>query len=92
MSTGGSKPQPWQDHEGSHSHVVELGPVDHAAIARACDCYGERVEAPTEVESALKRALGAGRPAVLDVLVDPSAHSPLTILDGRTVEGGSLDT
>lgn len=76
---------------GRHSHAVDLGPVDHAAIARACDCHGERVETPDELEPALKRAMSAGRPAVLDVLVDPSAHPPLTLLEGRRVEGDSLD-
>jgi acetolactate synthase-1/2/3 large subunit len=44
---------------------------DFARIAEGCGCYGERVEAPGDVEAALKRALAAnraGRPAVLDFL------------------------
>jgi acetolactate synthase-1/2/3 large subunit len=76
---------------GGHSHAVDLGPVDHAAIARACDCYGERVERPGDFAPALERAFAAGRPAVVDVLVDPSAHPPLTLLEGRQIAGPALD-
>lgn len=76
---------------GRHSHAVDLGPVDHAAIARACDCHGERVEAPGDFEPALARALAAGRPAVIDVLVDADACPPLTLLEGRQVTGEALD-
>ena len=42
---------------------------DFAAIARACECYGEKVDEPDEIEPALGRALEAnnkGMPAVLD--------------------------
>jgi acetolactate synthase-1/2/3 large subunit len=76
---------------GGHSNAVELGPVDHAAIARACGCYGERVEAPEEFAAALARGLAAERPAVIDVAVDPLAHPPLTLLDGREITGVRLD-
>lgn len=47
---------------------------DFALVARASDCYGERVEKPSEVDSALRRALEAnqrGVPAVLDFQVTP---------------------
>ena len=76
---------------GGHSNAVDLGVVDHAAIARACDCHGERVEDPAEFEAALERALAAGKPAVLDVLVDPEAHPPLSVLEGRSVIGDRVD-
>ena len=55
---------------------TELAPVDHAMLAKALGCYGERVERPEEVGPALQRALAAGRPAVLDVRVRPFT-SPL---------------
>lgn len=45
---------------------------DFAAIAQACNCFGERVEDPNEVDAALERAKAAnrdGRPAVLDFIV-----------------------
>jgi acetolactate synthase-1/2/3 large subunit len=47
---------------------------DFVQLARACSCYGERVEKPDEVKGALERALRAnneGKPAVLAFAVDP---------------------
>jgi acetolactate synthase-1/2/3 large subunit len=46
---------------------------DFVQLARACSCYGERVEAPGEVRGALERALKAnkdGQPAVVVFGVD----------------------
>lgn len=68
---------------GTHSDAADLGPVDHAAIARACGCFGERVEAPEDFEGALARALSARCPAVLDVIVDATARPPVTMFDKR---------
>lgn len=76
---------------GGHTNAVDLGPVDHAAIARACGCFGERVESPTEFEAALDRALASGVPAVLDVVIDPLACPPITMLEGLNVTGTSID-
>ncbi|HMP55432.1 MAG TPA: thiamine pyrophosphate-dependent enzyme, partial [Novosphingobium sp.] len=61
-----------------HSDASDLGPVDHAAIARACGCFGERVAAPADFAPALERALASGLPAVLDVITDDEARPPLT--------------
>ena len=33
--------------------------IDYAALAEGCNCHGERVSAPTELEGSLKRALAA---------------------------------
>jgi acetolactate synthase-1/2/3 large subunit len=55
---------------------TELGPVDHAVLAQSLGCYGERVETPEQIGPALRRALQAGRPAVLDVIIRPFT-SPL---------------
>jgi acetolactate synthase-1/2/3 large subunit len=60
-----------------HSDASDLGPVDHAAIARACDCFGERVASPEEFAPALERALADPRPAVLDIITDDEARPPL---------------
>jgi acetolactate synthase-1/2/3 large subunit len=57
--------------------------VDHAAIARACGCAGVRIEAPEAFPAALDAALASGRPTVLDILVDPDAHPPITSFAGR---------
>jgi acetolactate synthase-1/2/3 large subunit len=45
---------------------------DFAAIARACQCHGERVEDPADIRPALERALAAnanGVPALIDFIV-----------------------
>jgi acetolactate synthase-1/2/3 large subunit len=60
-----------------HSDASDLGPVDHAAVARACDCFGERVASPEAFGPALQRALESRLPAVLDVVTDPEARPPL---------------
>lgn len=60
-----------------HSDAADLGPVDHAAIARACDCFGERVASPEEFGPALERAMKDPRPAVLDIITDEDARPPL---------------
>lgn len=61
-----------------HSDASDLGPVDHAQIARACGCHGERVTTPAEFVPALERALASGLPAVIDVLTDEDARPPLS--------------
>lgn len=66
-----------------HSDAADLGPVDHAAIARACDCFGERVTSPEAFGPALDRALASGLPAVLDVLTDDEARPPLSMFGSR---------
>jgi acetolactate synthase I/II/III large subunit len=49
-------------------------PPDYALIAQACNAYGRRVEDPSDVVEALEEALDEvrrGRPAVLDVRIEP---------------------
>jgi acetolactate synthase-1/2/3 large subunit len=62
---------------GDHSPAAEFAPVDHAAIARACGCHGERVTSPTEVRPALERAIASGLPALIDLIVEPLSHPPV---------------
>jgi acetolactate synthase-1/2/3 large subunit len=52
---------------------------DLAAMARAFGCHAERVSAPGTVRPALQRALAAGKPAVVEVMVErtyPLSGSP----------------
>jgi acetolactate synthase-1/2/3 large subunit len=45
---------------------------DFAKIAQACDCHGEQITDPADVDGAIARALAAnerGVPAVLDFIV-----------------------
>ena len=50
--------------------ATELGPVDFAAIARACGARGVRVERDAEFEPALRAALAADRPTVIQLALD----------------------
>lgn len=69
---------------GDHTDACALGPVDHAAIARACGCEGVRVENPAEFQPALERAMRAPVTTVIDVMIDPKAYPPLTLYEGKT--------
>jgi acetolactate synthase-1/2/3 large subunit len=61
----------WQEQRGSGVGVgTELGPVDFAAIARACGARGVRVEKDADFEPALRAALAADRPTVIHLALD----------------------
>ena len=55
---------------GGRFFGVDYGDVDFAALARVFGAYGERVEEPSAVLPAIKRALDSGKPAVVDVIID----------------------
>ncbi len=65
-----------RDQQETHGKVVgtRLQFADHAAMARAFNLHGERVEKAEDLPGAIRRAL-ANRPALLDVLVTPEAVS-----------------
>jgi len=52
---------------GSGPFAAEFKDFDHAGIARAMGCRGVRVEAPAALAPALKEALAARVPTVIDV-------------------------
>ena len=61
----------WQERRGTGIGVAtELGPVDFAAIARACGARGVRVERDAEFEPALRAAIAADRATVIQVALD----------------------
>jgi len=53
---------------------VDFTDIRYDEIARACGCWGERVEDPKGIIPALERAVASGKPAVLDVIVDQWAN------------------
>ena len=63
-------------------HATTLANPDFAALARACGAYGERVENDEDFPAAFARARGAGRTALLHLLVDPEAITPAATLSG----------
>lgn len=72
---------------------VDFTDVRYDQVARAMGCWGERVEDPRHIIPALERAVASGKPAVLDVLVDPWANltpPDLENLDAVWMEGCEL--
>ncbi len=61
----------WQERRGTGQGVAtELGPFDFAAVARAAGARGVRVDADAEFEGALRTALAADRPTVIQLALD----------------------
>jgi acetolactate synthase-1/2/3 large subunit len=54
---------------------------DFAAYARAFGAHGELVEVTEQFAPAFERALSSGRPAVIELRIDPQAITPNTTLD-----------
>ncbi|HEV3403487.1 MAG TPA: thiamine pyrophosphate-binding protein [Gaiellaceae bacterium] len=59
---------------------TDLRNPDFAAYARAFGAHGETVERTEEFAQALERALAAGRPALLELRIDPEAITPRATL------------
>lgn len=55
--------------------ATALGNPDFAAVARAFGCHGETVRRTSEFGPALRRALAAGKPAVIELHTDPAKLS-----------------
>jgi len=59
---------------------TELKNPDFAAYARAFGAHGEAVERTADFAPAFERSLGSGKPAVIEVRIDPDAITPATTL------------
>ena len=76
---------------GGHDQVAtELGPIDFSAVARACGAQGGRVTRDAELEPALRDALAAERPAVIQLEVDPAWVSPGVVAEASQPQGGRV--
>ena len=51
----------------------ELGFTNFDGMARELGGYGETVEDPDDIRPALERAFASGKPAVVNVIVEPTA-------------------
>ena len=69
-----------------HTIAVNFAAVDHAAIARACGVQGLRVEGSAAIAPALRDALDAPAPVLLDVITDPDAKPPISAFAGHYPE------
>ncbi len=55
-----------------HTVGAELGPVRYDQVAAGFGAYSELVTAPNDIAPALRRAFESGRPALLNVMTDPT--------------------
>jgi len=69
--------------------ATELGLVHYEKAAEGLGAYGELVEKPADIAPALERAFKSGKPACLNVLVDPDVVSPATI-GGAAMSGAIM--
>jgi acetolactate synthase-1/2/3 large subunit len=65
---------------------TDLVNPDFAALARAYGAHGERVERTEDFEPAFERAVASGKPAVLELPVDPERISPRVKLSDLQAE------
>jgi acetolactate synthase-1/2/3 large subunit len=49
---------------------TDLGPIDFAGVARACGARGVRVDTDDAFEPALRQALTADKPTVIQLVLD----------------------
>ncbi len=55
---------------------TDLTNPDFAMLARAYGGHGETVEATSEFEGAWQRAVQSGKPAIIEIRLDPEAITP----------------
>jgi acetolactate synthase I/II/III large subunit len=68
---------------GRGEALVRFGPTDFAAVARSFGVRGIRIEQPAELAPALRQALTAGEPVVVDVVTDIEPRAPEPWAPGR---------
>ena len=61
---------------------TELANPDFAAYARAFGGHGDRVERTADFAPAFQRAVASGKPAILELKIDPEAITPSATLTG----------
>ncbi len=61
---------------------TELANPDFAAYARAFGGHGETVERTADFAPAFQRALASGKPAIVELKIDPEAITPSATLSG----------
>ena len=74
-------------HYPGHVSGTDLVNPDFAQLARAYGALGETVATTAEFAPAFERALAAGRPSLLHVLIDPQALTMGATLDALRTQG-----
>jgi acetolactate synthase-1/2/3 large subunit len=79
----------WQDlfYNKRRSQVYLGDSPDFAKLAEAYGAFGLKVTRPGEIVPALRETIESGRPAVIDILIDPDEHVlPMVPAGGRLDE------
>jgi acetolactate synthase-1/2/3 large subunit len=63
-----------------HHVATELGMVHYERAAEGLGARGELVERPEDIAPAMKRALGSGRAACVNIVTDPDVIEPGTLV------------
>jgi acetolactate synthase-1/2/3 large subunit len=71
-----------ENHYPGRVSSTDLVNPDFAALARAYGAHGELVEDDTDFAAAFERASKAGRPALIELRIDPEAITPAATLSG----------
>jgi acetolactate synthase I/II/III large subunit len=71
-----------ENHYPGRVSATELANPDFAALARAYGAHGEVVEETDAFAAAFERARASGKPALLELRIDPEAITPVATLSG----------
>ncbi|MPZ42694.1 MAG: hypothetical protein GEV05_04665 [Betaproteobacteria bacterium] len=66
-----------QAHYGGRLFAVDYRNPDFAALVRSFGGHGEQVTKPQDLKGALERALGSGKPALVEVAIDQNTLAPV---------------
>jgi thiamine pyrophosphate-dependent acetolactate synthase large subunit-like protein len=66
-----------QAHYGGRLFAVDYRNPDFAALTRSFGAHDEQVTKPQDLKGALERALGAGKPALVEVRIDQNTLAPV---------------
>lgn len=71
-----------ESHYPGRVYGTGLENPDFAALARAYGAHGERVEKTEDFAQAFERALSAGKPALIELVLDPEVLTPTQTITG----------
>ena len=71
-----------ETHFPGRVHGTDLHNPDFAALARAYGAHGERVERTEDFAPAFERARNAGKPALIELALDPEVLTPTQTIAG----------
>ncbi len=66
---------------GAYTTACHFSPVDHAAIAKAGGCRSTRIDDAADLAGALKHAVGASKPWLIEVMTDPNAFPAIALYE-----------